>query len=257
MIEFDLRKKVFSADGPVELKFEGRVEDGELVAVFGESGAGKSTLLRMLAGLTAPDGGFIRAGDTFWFHSESGICVPVHRRSIGFVFQDQALFPNLTVRENVAYGAPPGEPEWLEQLLLDTGLDKLSDRRPGQLSGGQAQRVALARAAARRPELLLLDEPISALDLSMRLKIQGLILRLHERIGCTTLLVSHDIIEVARLASRILCVSEGCLIAEDSVADLLRSNGELRAAAARLREELDRAAPDISISHRASDSKHC
>ncbi len=253
MIEFALRKKVFSADGPVELRFDGRVEAGELVAVFGESGAGKSTLLRMLAGLTPPDRGFIRAGETFWFHSECGICMPVHRRSIGFVFQDQALFPNLTVHENVAYGAPTGDPEWLEHLLLDTGLDKLANRRPGQLSGGQAQRVALARAAARRPELLLLDEPISALDLSMRLKIQGLILRLHERIGCTTLLVSHDIIEVARLASRILCVSDGRLTSEDSVADLLKGDGELRAAAGRLREELERATADISNRFRNSD----
>jgi molybdate transport system ATP-binding protein len=174
----------------------------------------------MLAGLLKPDSGTLVVDGECWFDSERGIDLPPQRRSIGFVFQDYALFPNLRVRENVAYGAPKGEGGWVEELLEAAGLRDLAERMPQTLSGGQKQRVALARALARKPRLLLLDEPLSALDVAMRMQLQDLLAALHRRFGLTTILVSHDLGEVFKLSQRVLRIEGGTIVQTGAPSEL-------------------------------------
>ena len=212
MIEIAVTKTLHSASGRLELDVHAALETGSFTTLFGPSGAGKTTVLRMLAGLTEPDRGSIVASGEIWFDAARRINLPPQKRAIGFVFQDYALFPNLNVRENVAYAANKNETAWVQELLELTGLTTLQNRLPPTLSGGQKQRVALARAIARKPKLLLLDEPLSALDAAMRARLQDDLLRLHQRFGLTTLLVSHDIGEVFRLSQRVLRLDGGRII---------------------------------------------
>ena len=213
MIEFALTRTLAGAAGSFELKVDTRFDSRAFVALFGASGAGKTSLLRMLAGLDKPDGGRIVVDGSTWFDAAAGINLPPQKRSIGFVFQDYALFPNMTVRENIAYaaGSNGNDRDWIDELLDVTSLTNLDYRLPRVLSGGQKQRVALARAIARRPRLLLLDEPLSALDTELRARLQDDLRALHERFGLTTLLVSHDIGEVFKLAQRVLVLDAGCI----------------------------------------------
>ncbi|WP_054286004.1 ABC transporter ATP-binding protein [Gulbenkiania mobilis] len=180
---------------------------GSFTALTGGSGAGKTTLLRLLAGLETADDGYLEVDGERWIDGRRQI--PPQRRSVGMVFQDYALFPHLTVRGNIAYAVPGGERARVDALLELTALTALADRRPAQLSGGQKQRVALARALARRPRLLLLDEPLSALDPALRHQLQDELAALHRRYGLTTLLVSHDLPEVFRLADRVIRLEHG------------------------------------------------
>ena len=213
MIEFALRKQLDGAGGPLRLDVEARLGGGSFATLFGPSGAGKTTILRMLAGLAAPDDGRIVVDGATWFDAARRINLPPQQRAIGFVFQDYALFPNLTVRENIAYAVPRHESQWVEELLALTGLRQLHDRMPSSLSGGQRQRVALARAIARKPRLLLLDEPLSALDLSLRHQLQDELTVLHRRFGLTTLMVSHELGEVFKLSDHVLRLDAGRIVA--------------------------------------------
>ncbi|MCU6435857.1 ATP-binding cassette domain-containing protein [Undibacterium sp. Jales W-56] len=215
MIELNLQKKLLSASGTMHLDMQINVQRGELLGLFGESGAGKTTLLRMLAGLTMPDSGRIVVDGICWFDSVKKIMLAPQQRSIGLVFQDYALFPNMSVRANLAYalsGKDSQQTAWLDQLLSATGLSALQDRMPAQLSGGQQQRVALARAIVRKPQLLLLDEPLSALDLAMRSRLQDELQTLHREFGLTTILVSHDIGEVFKLADKVQVLQQGRVV---------------------------------------------
>ena len=189
------------------------IQSGTLAVVFGPSGAGKTTLLRILAGLTKPDSGIIRSGDTTWYDSERGINVPPQQRSIGFMFQDYALFPNMTVEENILFGGDGKDRAYAGSLLETLQLTEFAKRKPMHLSGGQKQRVALARALAHKPQVLLLDEPLSALDAAMRERLQGEIAHIHRLYGGTTLLVSHDLNEVFRLAHNVVCLEHGKITA--------------------------------------------
>ena len=210
MIEFLAKKRLHGSDGEIDLEVAITVAPGEFLALFGPSGAGKTTLLRCLAGLAAPDSGRIVVDGEVWFDSERRIDLPPQRRQVGFVFQDYALFPNMTVRQNLEFAAPKGENRGrIAELLEVAGLAELTERRPETLSGGQRQRVALARALARQPRLLLLDEPLSALDGTTRLRLQDEILRLHRLFGITTVIVSHDLAEVFKLADRVALLEKG------------------------------------------------
>jgi molybdate transport system ATP-binding protein len=220
MIEFALEKQLTGADGALALKVEGQIADRALQALFGPSGAGKTSILRMLAGLTRPDHGRIVVDGCVWFDSTRGIDLPTRQRSIGMVFQDYALFPNLNVRDNIAYAAGPGEGAWIAELLALTGLQELVGQMPAALSGGQKQRVALARALARKPAVLLLDEPLAALDHAWRAQLQEQLQRLHQRCGLTTLLVTHDIGEVFRLAQGVFKLTAGQIVAAGTAADV-------------------------------------
>ena len=206
MIDFHLTKALHTAAGPRTLDVRLTLTPGELVALTGPSGAGKTTLLRLLAGLSRPDDGFLTWEGQTWYSRARRQWLPPQRRPLGFVFQDYALFPNLTVRENLAFAAE-GQPEarrLVDELLRLLELTELAPRRPAVLSGGQQQRVALARALARRPRLLLLDEPLSALDLPTRLRLQAALAEVHRQYQLTTVLISHDPAEIARLAHRVV-----------------------------------------------------
>jgi molybdate transport system ATP-binding protein len=203
LIHIDVEKQLMAASGAVTLKVQLIIQQGELLVLFGPSGEGKTTILRMLAGLLRPDKGTIRYGNTVWFDASAGIDLPPQQRHIGFVFQDYALFPAMTVAQNLAYAQPSPDKSEVNRLLALFGLGELANRKPSQLSGGQKQRVALARALASKPSLLLLDEPLSALDANMRRQLQDEIALAHRDQSTTTLMVSHDLAEVFRLASRV------------------------------------------------------
>ena len=212
MIEFALTKTLHGASGPLVLDAQACIADGSTVALHGPSGAGKTTLLRLLAGLSAPDSGRIVVAGETWFDAARRIDLPPQKRAIGFVFQDYALFPHFSVRQNIAYAVHRSQRQWVDELLELTGLSALQHRLPAALSGGQKQRVALARAIARRPTLLLLDEPLSALDTDMRAQLQDTLIRLQRRCGFTILLVSHDAGEIFKLAQRVLRLDGGRLV---------------------------------------------
>lgn len=212
MIALSLRKTLDGAAGRLQLDIDASLDDRSFVALFGPSGAGKTTLLRMMAGLADPDEGRIVVDGVVWYDSKARMSLPAQQRSIGFVFQDFALFPNMTVRENIAYGTSRGENHWIDELLDITGLTNLGSRLPRVLSGGQKQRVALARAIARKPRLLLLDEPLSALDPVLRVRLQDDLKALHERFGLTTVIVSHDVGEVFKLADKVLMLDGGRIV---------------------------------------------
>jgi molybdate transport system ATP-binding protein len=206
VLDFHLLKALHTAAGPRTLDVRLTLAPGELLAVTGPSGAGKTTLLRLLAGLDRPDGGFLTADGQPWYRQQPRHWLPPQQRPLGFVFQDYALFPNMTVRENLAFAtACRAEDKLLiDKLLEELELTELAQRRPAVLSGGQQQRVALARALARRPRLLLLDEPLAALDLPTRLRLQQVLAEVHKQFSLTTILISHDPAEIARLAHRVL-----------------------------------------------------
>lgn len=230
MIEIALTKALTGAGGKFELNIETHFDSGSFVALFGVSGAGKTTLLRMLAGLDKPDSGRIVVDGDVWFDSAAGTDLPPQKRSIGFVFQDYALFPNMTVRENIAYATDDADKGWVDKLLDMTALTQLGHHLPRVLSGGQKQRVALARAIARKPRLLLLDEPLSALDPQLRARLQNDLRSLHERFNLATLLVSHDIGEVFKLAQRTLVLEAGRIVQSGTPAEVFlqqRLSGKL------------------------------
>ncbi|MDD5212421.1 MAG: ABC transporter ATP-binding protein [Sulfuricurvum sp.] len=213
MILINITKHLESADGPLNASFDLEISNGEFITLYGPSGAGKTTLLRMIAGLEKPDSGTIRVDDEIWFDSVQKINLSPQKRSIGFVFQDYALFPTMNVRENLLFAASTDSSKlFLDELLELTELTNLAHRRPDTLSGGQKQRVALARALVRKPKILLLDEPLSALDSAMRLKLQDELALIHTRLGVTTLLVSHDIAETVKLSNRLAQIQSGKIV---------------------------------------------
>jgi molybdate transport system ATP-binding protein len=232
MIQIALRKTLHAATGAMLLDVQCDVLTGEFLAVTGASGSGKTTLLRLLAGLAAPEEGRIIVDGVTWLDHSKGIHLPIQQREVGLVFQDYALFPNMTVRQNLEYGLRKGQSKAIiEELVAITELDQLLDRYPLRLSGGQQQRVALSRALVRRPKLLLLDEPLSALDPRMRLRLQNYILKVHQAFGLTTLLVSHDYQEIFKLADRVISLEQGKITQPDlpeSVQYANASNGAFR-----------------------------
>jgi ABC-type sulfate/molybdate transport systems ATPase subunit len=192
----------------------------ETVALVGPSGAGKSTVLRAVAGLLHPDAGRIALGEDVWFDAARRIRLPPERRAVGLVFQDHALFPHLTVLQNVAFG---GTPARARELLERFGIAPLAGENPGRLSGGERQRVALARALARDPGVLLLDEPLSALDAHTRAVVRGELAGLLRDLAIPALLVTHDHRDALALADRIGVVVDGELRQLGTAGELLRA----------------------------------
>jgi molybdate transport system ATP-binding protein len=177
------------------------------VALVGPSGAGKSTILRVIAGLAKPRSGTVAASGETWFDSSKRIDVPVDERAVGFLFQDYALFPHMTVRQNIEFARRDKADRYLWQFHLD----QLADARPAELSGGERQRVALARALARNPKVLLLDEPLAALDTHTKATVRRELYELLHELQIPTLFVTHDFEDAAALADRVGVLVEGSL----------------------------------------------
>lgn len=199
---------------------------GSLTALTGPSGSGKTSVLRLLAGLDKPTQGRVVVNGETWLDTVQRINRAPQQRSVGYVFQDSALFPNMTVRENVTYAAPAGQAKRVDELIDATGIRPFADQKPARLSGGQRQRVALARALVRRPQLLLLDEPFAALDADSSQTLRSVLLNLHHQWGTTTLLVSHYDADVRALADRVVQLQQGRIVRDTTVADLPAPVGE-------------------------------
>lgn len=210
MIKIDIKLPINTAKGKKQLELNTCLKANEITAIFGESGAGKTTLLKIIAGIIKPEFGRIEVEDELWLDTQKNINLSIQKRKIGFVFQDYALFPNMSVKENISYAATSKQKA--EELLSLMNLENLAKIYPKNLSGGQAQRVALARALAREPQILLLDEPLSALDFKMRSFLQDELVKILQHLKITTLLVSHDLAEIYKLSHRILELSDGKII---------------------------------------------
>ena len=212
-------KKNFRTNGRVTFELDASfvVRQG-ITVLFGPSGSGKTTILRSIAGLVVPDEGRIELEDRLYFDSATRTNVPIRRRRIGFVFQDYLLFPHLTAVQNVAYAirpaAPRGRRDRAMELLDLLGISSVRDRRPQELSGGEQQRVALARALGSDPAILLLDEPLSALDVATRLRLLGEIVQLQRQSGIPFLYVTHSPADAVRVGDAALILSAGRILQE-------------------------------------------
>ncbi len=197
----------FTLDVDIEARLDGAL------GLVGPSGSGKSTLLACLAGHLAPDAGRIALGERVLFDRAARIDVPPARRGVGMVFQEALLFPHLSVRANLLYGARGREPALFAHVVEALGVGELLDRRPGALSGGERQRVALGRALLARPRLLLLDEPLASLDGARRERVLALLTELARELDMAMVYVSHAADEIARLAARVVTLEGGRLAA--------------------------------------------
>ena len=210
-------------------KVELSLKKGDIMALVGESGSGKTTLVRLIAGLETPDSGSILiAGNTV---TSNSTFVPPEERKIGMVFQDYALFPHLTVYQNITYGCKDIEKEQLTELLELVGLIGYEGRYPHQLSGGQQQRVALARALAPRPQLLILDEPFSNLDIALKLQLRNEIFEIIQQLGITAIFVTHDTQDAIMIADDIVVLRKGKIVQQGNATSLYNDPNSLYVAA--------------------------
>lgn len=208
MIKIQLTKQLKGTQGPFRLNLGFEIPKGELWCVMGPSGSGKTSLLRMIAGLMHPDEGEITVDQQSYFSPH--VNLSPQKRKLGFVFQDYALFPHWDVWQNLKFAVTKGQEEQLiQQGLSRFGLTELAHHKISQLSGGQKQRIALLRALLQEPSLLLLDEPLSALDEALRRKWQDDLQSWRRERNLTTLIVSHDPVEAIRLADQMLWIEEG------------------------------------------------
>jgi len=210
MIEIDFTKTLDGGAGSFDLELKLAIEAGAFTTIYGASGAGKTSTLRMISGLMTPDRGSLVVNDEVWYDSSKKINKKPQERSIGFVFQDYALFGHMTVLENLIFakGKKDGTNS-IDELLEVMELQQLQHRKPETLSGGQKQRVALARALVQKPKLLLLDEPFAALDNTIRFKLHEYLKRVQERYDLTTILISHEVGEIIKLADKVVCLEQG------------------------------------------------
>lgn len=214
VLVFDVRARL----GGFELAVAGEIDTGFVTAIFGPSGSGKSTLLRILAGLERKATGRVALGGEVWLDSARGLDVPAHRRPVGYMFQEARLFPHLSGAGNLRYAARRARRErqvvTFDEVVDALDLEPLLERRTWSLSGGERQRLALGRTLLAQPRLLLLDEPLSALDAPRKMEILPYLEAIHPRFGIPTLYVSHSVGEVARMAERILVVTGGRVTAK-------------------------------------------
>ncbi|MBF0283219.1 MAG: molybdenum ABC transporter ATP-binding protein [Magnetococcales bacterium] len=216
---FQRARPGFSLD--VDLDLPGR----GVIALFGPSGSGKTTLLRSLAGLERPPGGLLTVHGEVWQDDARGVFLPTHRRPIGYVFQEASLFPHLSVHRNLTYGlnrvAAERRRVSLEQAIALLGMEPLLERRPETLSGGERQRAAIARALAVSPDVLLMDEPLAALDAARKREVLPYLERLHTELEIPVLYVSHALDEVARLADHLVVMEAGRVLADGPLSETL------------------------------------
>jgi molybdate transport system ATP-binding protein len=265
MSELQLRAAV--AERHLDVEFS--VSAGEVLAVLGPNGAGKSTALHVIAGLLRPDEGLVRLGGRVLTDSAAGVHVATHDRRVGLLLQEPLLFPHLSVAANVAFGprsrrklralgsARGSERATALRWLREVDAEELADRTPRRLSGGQAQRVAIARALAAEPDALLLDEPLKGLDVAAAAGTRAVLRNVVTRMGCTVVLVTHDLLDVFTLADRVLVLESGRIAETGPVADVLtapRSNFGARIAGINLVNGT--IGPDGSLRARSGDRWH-
>lgn len=190
MISIDIEKKLKGYGGQQWLKIKREFISGSIINICGPSGAGKTTFLKIVAGLIQPEKGFIKFDDEIWLDTTTNISASPQKRRTGFVFQDYALFPNMTVLQHLEYAT--NDRQWIDRLLHIGKLDTLSNHKPEYLSGGQQQRLAISRALAIKPKLLLMDEPFSSLDKKMKSTLIAELKQLFTQWDCTVLIVSHN-----------------------------------------------------------------
>jgi molybdate transport system ATP-binding protein len=217
------------AERAVDVQFD--VAAGEVLAVLGPNGAGKSTVLHVISGLVRPDSGSVRLGDRVLTDTEAGVFVPTYDRRVGLLLQDPLLFPHLSAAANVAFAprvrrrgkasARQVAQRWLEEVFDDGQAAQFADRKPRQLSGGQAQRVAIARALAGAPDVLLLDEPMAGLDVAAAAAIRALLRRVLTDEGRSAVLVTHDVLDVLTLADRVMVIEAGRIAEIGAAAEVL------------------------------------
>lgn len=206
-------------DFTLDVAFE---SEGGVSAFFGPSGSGKTSVINAIAGLSQPDAGHIRVGDRVLFDSAKGVNVPPHKRQIGYVFQEPRLFPHMSVLENIEYGRPQqSQSAPLDAGLAALGIDHLLQRRPGDLSGGEAQRVAIARALTSQPKVLLMDEPLAALDAARKAEVLPYLQALVAATKTPVFYVSHAMSEVAQLADHLVVLRQGRVARAGALAQIL------------------------------------
>ncbi|MFS0687767.1 ATP-binding cassette domain-containing protein [Sporosarcina sp. 179-K 8C2 HS] len=211
MLKVNIKKRLAHYDLDIEFGMK-----DEILVLFGPSGSGKTTILHMIAGLTKPDEGLIKLGDNTFFQGK-GSSLSVQERNVGMLFQDYALFPHMTAGRNIRYGMKSKDEDRsfvVDHLLHVLGIQQLVSKYPHQISGGEKQRVALARALASEPSILLLDEPLSALDRETRIDCQNELIRLHEMWKIPFIIVTHDMEEAKKIGDRILFLEHGKIVDE-------------------------------------------
>ena len=221
MIKIQLQKTLQAATGTILLDLNLNIEKGQFISLYGPSGAGKTSTLRLIAGLLNPDSGRLEVDESVWFDASLKKNRSVQKRGVGFVFQDYALFTHMTVLENLNFAkAKSTSQQAIEQIIDIVELGALKHRKPETLSGGQKQRVALARALVQKPQILLLDEPLAALDASIRHKLQGYLKRVHNEFNLTTILISHDVGEIVKMSDYVYHLDAGKIIAQGTPEEL-------------------------------------
>lgn len=221
MVKIELQKKLTAAKGPLLLDIKMTIKKGQLITLYGKSGAGKTSIFRMIAGLLPADQGIISVHNDLWLDTHKKIRLKPQKRKIGLVFQEYALFPNMTVKENLLFALEKGQNQQIIHELIEIiELGDLQHKKPETLSGGQKQRVALARALVRKPQVLMLDEPLSALDLDMRIKLQDYILKVHQQYHLTTLLISHELGEIIKMSDHVFILEEGKIVRQGNPMEL-------------------------------------
>ena len=216
MIDINIVKNLHGSNGNMDLNININIAKNDFIALSGQSGSGKTTLLRILAGLEDASGKIV-VNNNIWLDTNTKLAI--QKRDIGFVFQDYALFENMTVEENLLYVNK--DKQLAKYLLSMTNLWELKTRLPHTLSGGQKQRVSLCRAYMNRPSIVLMDEPLSALDITMRKQLQDDILTLHKEFESTTIIVSHEPSEIYKLCNRVIVLNQGKIINDGTPKEVL------------------------------------
>jgi molybdate transport system ATP-binding protein len=231
--ELNITKRMRSGGDPFLLRSQFSTSDRALV-LFGPSGSGKTLTLQAIAGLLTPDEGRIKVNGDVFFDSKAGVNLPTRLRNVGYVFQNYALFPHRTVKENIAFGLKPlfgslspQDERRVKELIELFGLNPVADLKPAALSGGQQQRTALARALATSPKILLLDEPFSALDQPLRLRMRTELSRVLENFSIPMIMVTHDSDEVESFAESVAVYRHGEVVGMHSAKDIDRSGRSL------------------------------
>lgn len=228
MIQVDIQKQLNGASGNFTLDLKATFQPNKLYAVFGESGCGKTTFFKMLSGIVNPDSGIIIHNNQTLFDKTKKINIPTWKRNIGFVFQNYALFPHLSVYKNIIFGLDKAMQSQVDSLIELLNLAKLCDKKPKNLSGGQAQKVALARSILQNPKILLLDEPFSGLDQNAKNTLQQELKNTLKHFDFTTFLISHDITEVFLLADQVFMLENGAFLRQGTPQEvfLTQQSGE-------------------------------